>query len=294
MASISVFNGQRWYPIFEGYIHQYFPRLPDYYDRLGTIDLRIIADQIRTTVPSRSRRTILTPLKSLFGFCKSWDIEELEPRVERYLYDLFARDALLPLYGRGLVKSRNTFAALAAFCRLAGSYQVASTLIQVFWCQRRDIVSYERTGQILEWAMALESLRGVADDHDIDRCLDYLSRKFDNGLDSGRGRHFLRPGYYPAPRSRTMPPAYYRPRIPHHPGYLALPAPDPMFHSIPSPAHSVGFIDSHRDAELDEMRMDHDNLAQKVDQLEWNQAELNAAVRMPVHGQLQLPWGGAY
>jgi hypothetical protein len=291
---ISVYTGSTFYMVDCHLLRHYFPQLWHCFDGRN-LDLVLLVDQLPAGLFSRSRKSTLSVLKVLFGFFRrsnAWDDEVTEHVTSRFLSNVNHDMQRGVHHIRGLQRSRAAFTTSASLAALTESRQLAVTLVDVFWDQRRDLVDYERTSKLDEWACAIELLTGLVPFHDINKCLQYLARKCNNGLDFGRGRLLQRPEYIPGPRARTMPPVYYRPRISPHPGYLPLPAPEPMYDPLPSPAHSLGYVDAYRDAEIDGLKIEHEILAQKVDQLAWNQAELNAEMGMqiPLPGLRQIQW----
>jgi len=296
MALVDVWTGNGSYEVDSQQLVHFFPLVWDFISG-HLLDLPSLVRPLSANLPARSRKSALRVLKSLFGIFKvhhAWDHDlaaYVAAMIDRSIHDdTFGKTYLI----RGLQRSRNAFATLAALAEITGSWHLAIILIDVFWGHRRTVADCDRPGSIDGWARAIELLRGLVPPHDINKCVQYLAREYNGDLGFGRGRHLWRRDYFPAPRARTMPPVHYCPRISPRPGFLPLPAPEPMYHPLPSPAVSMGYVDPYRDAEMDEMKMEQEILRDKVDLLEWNQAEINAAVQMPVSGQLQLPWGGAY
>jgi hypothetical protein len=258
-------------------LETYFPDIWNFGDgwSFNYLDLRILADEIDMQLPHRSRSSTTKALKSVFGALARWN-NGLDKAVGQRLHNDITDDITfrIPRDG-GLQRTRNAFATHAALADKTSSTHLAVLLIDFFWDQRRVVVDYERPAKIDEWIASLEALRGLAPHQEVNRCIDYLLRKYNTPIDYGRGRRYRRPEYYAPPlrlRARTMPPVMQRPR------YLQLPPPEPMIIGLPSPAHSMGHFDAYRDAEMEELKAEQDMLAQKVDELAWNQEAINDAV----------------
>jgi hypothetical protein len=243
------------------------------------LDLQILADDIDMQLPYRSRSSTKKVLKSVFGSLAARWNNNLDRAVGNRLHNDIADDTTFQIMRNGgLQRSRHAFATHAFLADKTTSTILAELLIDFLWDQRRTIVDCERPTKIDEWIASLDALRGLAPHHEINKCIDYLLRKYNTPIpiEYPRGRRFHRPEYYAPPplrlRARTMPPVMQRPR------YLQLPPPEPMLIGLPSPAHSMGHFDALRDAEMEELRVEQDVLAQKVDMLEWNQEAINEQI----------------
>ncbi|KAF2684174.1 hypothetical protein K458DRAFT_38354 [Lentithecium fluviatile CBS 122367] len=278
MSWVYVHTGNGEYLAHRNEVLHHFPQLWQHIEENTLIDLPRLASELMVELPARSRKSALQVLKSLFGIFRHHDFWEgkLESRVLDTLYRLFNNDRMNAIHPtRGLRSSRNHFTTLAAFAELTDSRHLAHALLEAFWDHRHTILDYERSHKMPEWANAIEALRGLIPTHEMNKCLQYLARKYNDNLDFGRGRHLRRADWMPAPRAHTMPPVYYRQRIMPHPGYLPLPPPEPLAIGYPSPAHSLNYLDD-RDVEMDHMKVEQEILRERVENLEVNQ-ELGVA-----------------
>jgi hypothetical protein len=304
MDRVHVYIGNTFIQAHRSQIVLYCPTLADQH----YIDLNWLATEIQRELPDYSRKSTLQVLKSLFGMFKNRQRPGVQVGIGNIFHELFAQDSHRFGHRRGLQRSRSKFAVLAALAQTTESYELARILVGIFWAEKRTILDCERTAKLPEWAQALEALQGLGVDNEVHDCLLYLARKYDSLRyyydHSGfydpsteallelfrrllssmpvRGRHLHRGGWgLPAPRARTVPARYFsRPR------HIALPPPEPLAIGYPSPAHSMNYLDD----EVNVLKMEQDQMLDRIENLEANQEVGNAFASPLAPFQQALPW----
>lgn len=251
----------------------------------GDIHLEFLEPYLEIRSPPRSA-TIRSILRNLLSTLK----RGVGASLSKHVFRRFENDIDFDLdrnfdNPRGLEKGRNLFSTLAAFAELTGSDTLASYLIKAFWSRCDDIVCHERNGKIPVWVDAMDSLRHLVSNHEIRRCQQYLESRYYGSPYSSRGRHMRHPDYY-GPRAHTMPPLRRR----HHesPGFLPLPYSYPMCSPLPSPVHSMGYVE-YPEEQIEEIQDEQDELRERVNLLEENQFAFAEEVGAPMRIIPNLP-----
>ncbi|KAJ4289113.1 hypothetical protein N0V90_011455 [Kalmusia sp. IMI 367209] len=243
------------------------------------IDLDRLARQFSTISGRVSEPHAYHALRSFFQLLRDRSALTVIPRLHRNLDDLLRKQ-----HPNSSAKLRRHFITLAHLAYEGRSTSIADCLVDFFLVNRHTIAT-EDCRYLDDWDYGIRLISTFRMTPDVGFAMHYLRKKqnemlhyrpsrydpWDDDDSMDRGRRLDR--YDRRHRSRTMPPVFYTPmpRI-AAPNFLALPAPTGMMSGFPSPA--VYANDPMRDAEMEDLRMQQQFLADKVNLLEYNQQVL--------------------
>ncbi|KAF2472990.1 uncharacterized protein BDR25DRAFT_366224 [Lindgomyces ingoldianus] len=161
-------------------IQHCLPRIARKVEYRGEVDARAVAGEVsrksRGMIP---HQLSMLAVRRVFFLLERYDtaFESFKAGLIKELFDCMMRDIEQPVRDGGLTHCRRRFTAFSLLAGYAKSQHIAAALVNFFCTNNIHVMRHERTHNLGDWVIAIESLRHLVHHSDISMCVQHLYAK---------------------------------------------------------------------------------------------------------------------